>query len=197
MIHHIKGALVEKNPAYVVLETAGGVGYLIHISLNTFSQLKDEQQVKLLTHYVVKEDSQTLYGFYDESERTLFRLLISVNGIGPNTACVILSALSVQDVVNAIANQDLRTIQSVKGIGAKTAQRVVIELKDKIAKASFDVQQDNFSTNYNNNKIEALSALIALGFAKNSAEKVLDKIIKDNGFDLSVEDLIKKALKLL
>ncbi len=197
MIHHIKGALVEKNPAYVVLETAGGVGYLIHISLNTFSQLKDEQQVKLLTHYVVKEDSQTLYGFYDESERTLFRLLISVNGIGPNTACVILSALSVQDVVNAIANQDLRTIQSVKGIGAKTAQRVVIELKDKIAKASFDVQQDNFSTNYNNNKIEALSALIALGFAKNSAEKVLDKIIKDNGSDLSVEDLIKKALKLL
>ncbi|MCQ2264228.1 MAG: Holliday junction branch migration protein RuvA [Bacteroidales bacterium] len=197
MIYHIKGALVEKNPAYVVLETAGGVGYLIHISLNTFSQLKDEQQVKLLTHYVVKEDSQTLYGFYDESERTLFRLLISVNGIGPNTACVILSALSVQDVVNAIANQDLRTIQSVKGIGAKTAQRVVIELKDKIAKASFDVQQDNFSTNYNNNKIEALSALIALGFAKNSAEKVLDKIIKDNGSDLSVEDLIKKALKLL
>lgn len=197
MIHHIKGALVEKNPAYVVLETTGGVGYLIHISLNTFSQLKDEQQVKLLTHYVVKEDSQTLYGFYDESERTLFRLLISVNGIGPNTACVILSALSVQDVVNAIANQDLRTIQSVKGIGAKTAQRVVIELKDKIAKASFDVQQDNFSTNYNNNKIEALSALIALGFAKNSAEKVLDKIIKDNGSDLSVEDLIKKALKLL
>lgn len=196
MITHIKGTIVEKNPAYVVLETAGGIGYLIHISLNTFSQLKDERQVKLLTHYVVKEDSHTLFGFYEESERTLFRLLISVNGIGPNTACVMLSALSVQDLVNAIASQDVRTIQSIKGIGAKTAQRVVVELQDKIAKASFDVQ-DNFSSLNNNTKIESLSALVALGFAKNLAEKVLDKIIKEEGPSLTVEELIKKALKLL
>lgn len=196
MIHHIKGILVEKNPAYVVLETAGGVGYFIHISLNTFSQLKDEQQVTLLTHYVVKEDAHVLYGFCEETERDLFRLLISVNGIGPNTACVILSALPPQELVNAISAQDVRLIQSVKGIGAKTAQRVIIELKDKIAKGAFEVS-DNFSTNYNNNKIEALSALVALGFAKNSAEKVLDKIIKAEGSSLTVEDLIKKALKLL
>lgn len=196
MITYIKGRLIEKNPAYVVLETAGGVGYYIHISLNTFSQLKDEGEVKILTHYVVKEYSQTLYGFFDEAERTLFRMLISVNGIGPNTACVILSALSVQDVVNAISSEDVRTIQSVKGIGAKTAQRVIIDLKDKIAKASFQIS-DNFSAVGNNNKIEALSALIALGFAKAPADKVLDSILKEEGIDLSVEDLIKKALKLL
>lgn len=196
MIHHIKGTVIEKNPAYVILETAGGVGYYIHISLNTFSQLKDEQQVTLLTHYVVKEDAQLLYGFHSEDERSLFRLLIGVNGIGPNTACLILSALSVQDVVNAIASQDLRTIQSVKGIGAKTAQRVVMELKDKVAKGSFGVQ-DNFSSSYNNNKMEALSALVALGFAKNLAEKVLDGIVKSEGSELTVEELIKKALKLL
>jgi len=196
MIHHIKGIVIEKNPAYVILETAGGVGYYIHISLNTFSQLKDEQQVTLLTHYVVKEDAQLLYGFHSEDERSLFRLLIGVNGIGPNTACLILSALSVQDVVNAIASQDLRTIQSVKGIGAKTAQRVVMELKDKVAKGSFGVQ-DNFSSSYNNNKMEALSALVALGFAKNLAEKVLDGIVKSEGSELTVEELIKKALKLL
>ncbi len=196
MIHHIKGTVIEKNPAYVILETAGGVGYYIHISLNTFSQLKDEQQVTLLTHYVVKEDAQLLYGFHSEDERSLFRLLIGVNGIGPNTACLILSALSVQDVVNAIASQDLRTIQSVKGIGAKTAQRVVMELKDKVAKGSFGVQ-DKFSSSYNNNKMEALSALVALGFAKNLAEKVLDGIVKSEGSELTVEELIKKALKLL
>lgn len=196
MIHHIKGTVIEKNPAYVILETAGGVGYYIHISLNTFSQLKDEQQVTLLTHYVVKEDAQLLYGFHEEAERSLFRLLIGVNGIGPNTACLILSALTVQDVVNAIASQDLRTIQSVKGIGAKTAQRVVMELKDKVAKGSFAFQ-DNFSSSYNNNKMEALSALVALGFAKNLAEKVLDGIVKSEGSELTVEELIKKALKLL
>ena len=196
MITFVKGALVEKNPAFVVLETAGGIGYLIHISLHTFSKLKDQQQVKLLTHYVVKEDSQTLYGFYEESERALFRLLISVNGVGPNTACLILSALPVQDLVNAIAAQDIRTIQSVKGIGAKTAQRLVIELKDKLAKASFDVS-DNFSTTNNNIKSETLSALVTLGFAKNVAEKVVDKIMKEEDSSLTVEVLIKKALKLL
>ncbi len=195
MITYIKGALVEKNPAYVVIETAGGVGYFIHISLTTFSQIKEEKELKLFTHYVVKEDAQTLYGFYDEAERTLFRLLISVNGIGPNTACLILSALSVQDVVDAISAEDVRTIQMVKGIGTKTAQRVVIELKDKIAKAAFSVSE-NFSTAYNNNKSESLSALVSLGFAKSAAEKVLDKILKEDA-SLSVEDLIKRALKLL
>ena len=197
MISYIKGILVEKNPAYVVLETAGGVGYYIHISLNTFSQLNAENaEQKLLTHYVVKEDAQMLFGFADESERSLFRLLISVNGIGPSTACVILSSMSVNDVIGAIVSEDVRTIQSIKGIGAKTAQRVIIELKDKVAKGAVNLP-DNFSTNYNNNKIEALSALVALGFAKNSAEKVLDKILKAESETPSVEELIKKALKLL
>ena len=195
MITYIKGQLVEKNPAYVVVETAGGVGYFIRISLNTFSQLKEEQVIKIYTHYVVKEDAHLLYGFYDERERTLFRLLISVNGIGPNTACLILSAMSVQDVVQAITSENVHAIQSVKGIGNKTAQRVIIELKDKITKTSFEIA-DNFSSFNNNNKIEALSALVALGFAKGLAEKVLDNILKDDS-SLSVEDLIKRALKLL
>lgn len=196
MITYIKGHLVEKNPAYVVIETAGGVGYLIHISLNTFSQIKDENEIILLTHFVVKEDEQALYGFLEEEERTLFRMLISVSGIGPNTALLLLSSLSVGEIANAISNDDVRTIQSVKGIGTKTAQRVIIDLKNKISKTQFS-SKDNFSTFNNNNKIEALSALVSLGFAKNSAEKVLDKIIKDGGTDLSIEDLIKKALKLL
>lgn len=197
MITYIKGILMEKNPAFVVVETAGGVGYFIHISLNTYSQLGEElSSVKLLTHYVVKEDAHVLYGFADESERSIFRLLISVNGIGPNTACLILSALSVNDLAAAIASEDVRTIQSVKGIGAKTAQRVVIELKDKVAKGAV-TNVDNFSSSYNNNKSESLSALVALGFAKNSAEKVLDRILKEEPGCPSVEDLIKKALKLL
>lgn len=188
---------MEKNPAYAVVETAGGVGYFIHISLNTYSQLgAEKEQTLLLTHYVVKEDCHVLYGFADESERSLFRLLISVNGIGPNTACVILSAMSVGDVVNAISSEDVRAIQSVKGIGAKTAQRVIIELKDKVAKGGL-AAAENFSSNYNNNKLESLSALIALGFAKNSAEKVLDRILKEESGTPTVEELIKKALKLL
>ncbi|MBQ7551655.1 MAG: Holliday junction branch migration protein RuvA [Bacteroidales bacterium] len=196
MITYIKGTLVEKNPAYIVIETAGGVAYFLHISLNTFSQIKDEKELKLLTHFVVKEDSQSLYGFYEEEERTLFRMLISVNGIGPNTALLILSSLTISEVVNAISTENVRTIQAVKGVGTKTAQRIIIDLKNKITKTSF-TNQDNFSFNNNNNKIEALSALVSLGFAKNPAEKVLDKIIKEGGTDLSIEDLIKRALKLL
>ena len=196
MITYIKGTLAEKNPTYIVIETAGGVAYFLHISLNTFSQIKDEKELKLLTHFVVKEDSQSLYGFYEEEERTLFRMLISVNGIGPNTALLILSSLTISEVVNAISTENVRTIQAVKGVGTKTAQRIIIDLKNKIDKTSF-TNQDNFSFNNNNNKIEALSALVSLGFAKNPAEKVLDKIIKEGGTDLSIEDLIKRALKLL
>lgn len=196
MITYIKGLLVEKNPAYVVIETAGGIGYLVHISLNTFSKIKNETEIRLFTHFVVKEDAQTLYGFYSEDERTLFRLLISVSGIGPNTANVILSSLSISDVINAISSENVKLIQSVKGIGAKTAQRVIIELKDKIAKNPLQ-NSDNFSSSYNNNKIESLSALVSLGFSKNAAETVIDKILKEEETTLTVEDLIKKALKLL
>ncbi len=196
MINHVKGTIEEVNPAYVIVETSGGVGYTINISLATFSQVKDQKEVKLLTHFIVKEDAQVLYGFATEEERELFKLLISVNGIGPNTARLILSSMSVGEVLNAIAMEDVKTIQSVKGIGTKTAQRVVIELKDKAKKASWaDATKINVA--YNNNKYEALSALVALGFPKNNAEAVLDKIIKVEGIQLTVEELIKKALKLL
>ncbi|MBP5711144.1 MAG: Holliday junction branch migration protein RuvA, partial [Bacteroidales bacterium] len=174
MITFIKGRLVEKNPAYIVVDTAGGVGYLVHISLNTYAKLPEaEAEVRLLTHFVVKEDAQTLYGFNDETERSLFRLLISVNGIGPNTAIIILSALSPSELAEAVASENVRLIQSVKGIGAKTAQRLVIDLKDKVGK--LQISSDKISSSNNNNKNEALSALVSLGFGKNQVEAVLDK----------------------
>jgi len=196
MITYIKGALVEKNPAYVVIETAGGVAYGIHISLATFSQLKETENVKLLTHYAIKEDAHQLFGFFTEEERNLFRLLISVNGIGVNTARLILSSLSTDELINAIATENVRVIQSVKGIGLKTAQRVIIDLKDKIGKnVPQNIEKNMIS--YNNNRTEALSALMSLGFIKNSADSALEKIIRAEGTNLSVEDLIKKALKIL
>lgn len=196
MIEYIKGKVVEKNPAYVVIETTGGLAYFIHISLATFSSIQNMEEVKILTHYVIREDAQLLFGFYEEEERNLFRLLISVNGIGVNTARLMLSSLSVNELINSIATENIKLIQSIKGIGAKTAQRVVIELKDKIGKTTIP-NTENFAFNYNNNKAEALSALVSLGFVKNSADTVLEKIIKSEGINLSVEDLIKKALKLL
>ena len=196
MITYIKGTLTEKNPAYVVLETAGGVAYGIHISLATFSQIKETENVKLLTHYVIKEDAHQLFGFFTEEERSLFRLLISVNGIGVNTARLILSSLSTDELINAIATENVRVIQGVKGIGQKTAQRVIIDLKDKIGKSAIN-NIEKISISYNNNRAEALSALSSLGFAKNAADSALEKIIRSEGTSLSIEDLIKKALKLL
>ena len=196
MIAYIKGQFVEKTPAYVVIETAGGVAYNVNISLVTFSQIKDIESGILFTHYVVKEDGHTLYGFYEEEERVLFRLLISVNGVGGNTARLILSSLNVGELLHAIATENVNVIKSVKGIGLKTAQRIVLDLKDKAGKTSI-INSDKISITYNNNKHEALSALISLGFVKNTAESVLDKIIKAESANLSVEDLIKKALKLL
>jgi len=196
MITYIKGTLTEKTPAYVVIETAGGVAYGIHISLATFSQLKETENVKLFTHYVIKEDAHQLYGFFDEEERSLFRLLISVNGIGVNTARLILSSLSTDELINAIATENIRIIQGVKGIGLKTAQRVIIELKDKIGKCA-PQNIEKITISYNNNRAEALSALISLGFAKNSADNALEKIIRAEGTHLSVEELIKRTLKIL
>jgi Holliday junction DNA helicase RuvA len=152
--------------------------------------------VKLLTHYVIKEDAHQLFGFYTEEERSLFRLLISVNGIGANTARLILSSLSTDELVNAIATENVRVIQSVKGIGLKTAQRVIIDLKDKIGK-SVPQNIEKISISYNNNRAEALSALLSLGFAKNSADSALEKIVRAEGTNLSIEELIKKALKVL
>jgi len=196
MITYIKGTLIEKNPAYVVIETAGGVAYGIHISLATFSQLKEIENVKLLTHYVIKEDAHQLFGFFNEEERSLFRLLISVNGIGVNTACLILSSLSTDELINAIVTENVGVIQSVKGIGLKTAQRVIIDLKDKIGKSA-PQNIEKITISYNNNKAEALSALLSLGFAKNPADSALEKIMRTEGTHLSIEELIKKALKIL
>jgi Holliday junction DNA helicase RuvA len=199
MITGIKGRIIEKNPAYVVIETVGGLDYLVNISLATYTKIREMDEIRLFTHYVIKEDEQQLFGFFDEEERSFFRLLITVNGIGVNTARLILSSMSVHELHNAIITENAKVLQAIKGIGGKTAQRLIIELKDKIGKmalsASPETEKKQFSNNNNTNA--ALSALVSLGFPKNSAESVLEKIIKSEGLDLSIEDLIKKALKLL
>ena len=193
MITHIRGRLVEKNPTEVVIDV-NGVGYLLHISLHTYSLLSDNEDIKLYTHLQVKEDSHTLFGFADKFERELFRLLISISGIGASIARTMLSSLHPDQVKNAIATGDVPTIQSIKGIGAKTAQRVIIELKDKILKV-YDIDEVSVSQN-NTNKEEALSALETLGFNRKQAEKVVDKVIQSNPEE-TVENIIKQALKNL
>ncbi|MCW8981866.1 MAG: Holliday junction branch migration protein RuvA [Altibacter sp.] len=193
MITHIEGRLVEKNPTDVVID-CNGVGYLIHISLHTFSELPASENVKLFTHLQVREDAHTLYGFSSAAEREIFRLLLSVSGVGASTARTMLSSLSPQQVTEAIASEDVATIQSVKGIGAKTAQRVILDLKDKILKVYGLSPISAVSSNTNKN--EALSALETLGFARKQAEKVCDKIVQQNP-DATVEMIIKQALKNL
>lgn len=193
MIAQIKGRLVEKTPTYVVID-CGGVGYEINISLNTFSALDNEELCFLYTHFIVREDAQLLYGFKEKSERELFRLLISVSGVGASTAMMILSSLSPKETQQAILGGDVNTLKSVKGIGAKSAERIIIDLRDKIAKVE-GAESISISSN-NTIKEEALSALIMLGFAKNPAEKALTKIMS-LGEDLSVEELIKRTLKNL
>lgn len=193
MITQIRGRLVEKNPTYVVVDCSG-VGYMLHISLQTYSSLPDEELVKLYTHLSIREDAHTLYGFHTKTEREVFLLLISVSGVGPSIARTMLSSMTSEEVQNAIASEDVRLIQSVKGIGAKTAQRVIVDLKDKILK-TFDIDEVSVVTN-NTNKDEALSALEVLGFNKKQSEKVVSNILKETP-DASVELLIKKALKSL
>ncbi|QNJ97818.1 Holliday junction branch migration protein RuvA [Constantimarinum furrinae] len=193
MITHIQGRLVEKNPTDVVID-CNGVGYFISISLHTFSQLPTSENVKLFTHLLVREDSHTLYGFSSEAEREIFRLLISVSGIGASTARTMLSSLSPDQVTEAIAGNDIASIQSVKGIGSKTAQRVILDLKDKILKVYGLSGISAVSSNTNKN--EALSALETLGFARKQVEKVCDKIIAQDP-EASVESIIKQALKNL
>ncbi|WP_418499102.1 Holliday junction branch migration protein RuvA [Flagellimonas sp.] len=193
MINHLRGRLVEKNPTYVVVE-CNGVGYFLNVSLHTFSLLKDEENIHLYTHLLVKEDSHTLFGFVEKSEREIFRLLISVSGVGSSTARTMLSSLSPTDVRDAIASGDVASIQAVKGIGAKTAQRVILDLKDKILKV---LDMGEVSTGSNNtNKEEALSALEVLGFARRQSEKVVEKVLSQDA-SLSVENIIKQALKNL
>lgn len=193
MITHIQGKLIEKSPTYVIIDCMG-VGYYINISLHTFSLLSDLENLKLYTYLQVKEDGHTLYGFVEKSEREIFKLLISISGIGPSIARTMLSSLTPKQVIEAIATSDVTTIQSAKGIGAKTAQRVIIELKEKVLKI-YDL--DEVSTlSDNTNKSEALSALEVLGFNRKLAEKAIDKVLKDTP-QASVENIIKQALKNL
>jgi len=193
MITQIRGKLVEKNPTDVVVD-CNGVGYLLHISLNTFSKLPEDEAVLLYTHLSIKEDAHTLYGFISKIEREVFKLLISVSGVGPSIARTMCSSMTSDEIQNAIASGNVAVIQSVKGIGAKTAQRVIVDLKDKILK-TFDIDQVSVSAS-NTNKDEALSALEVLGFHKKQADKVVSKIMTENP-DASVENLIKLALKNL
>ena len=191
MITHIHGKLIEKTPTHVIIDV-NGVGYEIKISLQTFSSIKDEF-CKLYTHLSIKEDSHTLFGFFEENERFLFRQLISVSGVGPSTAQVILSTYSSNEIIQHISMADVKAIESVKGIGAKTAQRIIVDLKDKISKGmpTADLLFDKID---NTIKDEALSALLALGFSKKGAEVKIDKVLKSNSEITTVEKLVKTAL---
>src|SRR5690625_2868488 len=192
MISHIQGRLVEKHPTDVVID-CNGVGYFLHITLQTYEQLPNTESVLMYTHLQVREDAHSLYGFITKSEREVFRLLISVSGIGAATARTMLSSLTPQEVVEAIAINDLKTLKSAKGIGIKTAQRLVLDLKDKVLKI-YDIEESDDSNN--TNREEALSALETLGFARKPAEKVCKQIVKDKP-DASAEMIIKLALKKL
>ena len=191
MITHLKGKLVEKSPTNVVIEV-NGIGYWVNISLTTFSQIPDNENIKLYTHLQIKEDSHSLYGFYSKKEREIFRLLISVSGVGTSTARTMLSSLDPQQVVEAISSNNVSIVQSVKGIGSKTAQRLIIELRDKILKI-YDLDESYVNSN-NTTREEALSALEVLGINKKSSERLVDNIIKENQ-DISVEEIIKETLK--
>ena len=195
MINHLQGRLVEKTPTDVVID-CGGVGYFVNISLHTFSQLPTSENVKLFTHLQVREDAHTLYGFSTGLEREIFRLLLTVSGVGASIARTMLSSLDPEQVRDAIASNDLATIQSVKGIGGKTAQRIILELKDKIIKEGITSSDQTSSlSSYNTVRSEALSALVTLGINKNMAEKTIDKILKNSGNEVTLEELIKLALK--
>ena len=193
MIAHIQGKLVEKTPTDVVID-CGGVGYHINISLHTYSLLPATDFIKLYTHVQIKEDANTLFGFMEKTEREIFKMMLTVSGIGASIARTMLSSLEPKQIIQAIASGDVPTIQSIKGIGAKTAQRVIIELKDKVLKL-YDLEEVSLVQN-NTNKDEALSALEVLGFMRKSAEKVVEKIARDHP-EATVEFIIKQALKNL
>ena len=193
MITHIQGKLIEKSPTDVVID-CNGVGYQLHISLHTYSQLPQTDFIKLYSYLLIKEDGHSLYGFIDKSEREIFKLLLSVSGIGASIARTMLSSLEPKQIIQAIANGDVATIQSIKGIGAKTAQRAILDLKDKVLKI-YDVEEISFSK-HNISREESLSALEVLGYVRKNAEKVVDKILIDNP-EATIEMIIKQALKNL
>ena len=193
MIAHLQGKLVEKTATHVVID-CGGVGYHVNISLHTFSLLPNTDFIKLFTHLQIKEDAHTLFGFVEKSEREIFKMLLTVSGIGAGIARTMLSSLDPKQITNAIASADVSTIQSIKGIGSKTAQRVILDLKEKVIKL-YDIDEVSMSLS-NPNRDEALSALEVLGFVRKASEKVVEKIVKEDP-EASVESIIKKALKNL
>ena len=193
MFEYINGNIVSLKPSHIILE-ANSVGYFVNVSLNTYTQLSGKESGKIYIHEVIREDAHLLYGFATESERELFRMLISVNGIGSNTAVMMFSSLSPDEISNAILNENVNLLKSIKGIGVKTAQRVIIDLKDKVGKSP--IGEQIVASTDNTIRIEALSALVMLGFAKKSVEKELDKILTAQP-NFSVENVIKLALKSL
>ena len=198
MIYHLRGRLAEKTPTYAVVE-CGGVGYQVHISLNTFEQLGNDENVMLHTHLVVREDAQLLYGFSQPEERSMFLLLLGVSGVGASTARMILSAMNVDQAAQAIQSGDVDAMKSVKGIGAKTAQRIIIDLQDKLGAIDAPAMPAarGAQGGHNNSRQEALIALTTLGFDRTRCEKTLDQIMKDSPDMTAVEDLIKHALRRL
>ena len=192
MITQIRGRLIEKSPTEVVVD-CNGIGYSINISLNTFSKIGSDENIKLYTHLIIKEDSHSLYGFFEKSERSLFRLLISVSGVGASTGRMMLSSLSPNEIVSAIMTENVQVIQSIKGIGLKTSQRVILELKDKVLSLEGSDQEE---LTLNNESNEAASALEVLGYSQKQTRKILSKIIAENP-GINVETLIKKALNKL
>ncbi len=194
MITYLKGKLIEKTPTNAIIE-CNGIGYFLNISLNTFSKIPDKENVLLYTHLSIREDAHTLFGFIDKLEREIFKLLISVSGVGPSIARTMLSSMTSEQIQQAIATEDIPTIQSVKGIGAKTAQRVIIDLKDKILK-TYIISEESIDTSYNTIKEEALSALEVLGYTKRQVDKLTQKIMQETP-SISLESLIKQALKNL
>lgn len=196
MIAYIKGAITFKSPTFILVET-GGIGYRVNISLHTYAQIEKLEQVKILTHFHVKEDSQTLYGFAEDAERKLFIHLISVSGIGPSTAQVMLSGMTVDEARAAIVGEDVNAFKKVKGIGPKTAKRIILDLKDKIMKDGGEALLSSAATGSSSMvREEALAALVALGYNKIKVQKTLNKILRQKQFD-KVEDLIREGLKQL
>jgi Holliday junction DNA helicase RuvA len=194
MIAYLKGKLVHKEPTHVVIEV-NGVGYQVGISLHTFSEIKDREDIKLFTYLHVREDAHVLFGFATESEKQMFQLLISVNGVGPSTALVVLSYLSPEELKSAILHENTAALQAVKGIGGKTAQRLILELKDKLKKETLEETAGIPGIMRNTMRQEALTALVTLGISKAQAEKSIDTLLKKSGGVISLEELVKQALK--
>jgi Holliday junction DNA helicase RuvA len=194
MIAYIKGKLVQKDPTHVIIES-NGIGYQIQISLNTYGEIKDREDICLQTVQIIREDAHLLYGFGSMNEKFMFQQLVSVNGIGPGTAIMALSALPPEELRSAIIAESVTTLQAIKGIGAKTAQRLILELKDKLRKDQSEATSIPGSAPHNSIRTEALSALVTLGISRVAAEKTIDSILKKSGNNLSLEDLVKIALK--